>query len=169
MHGFSDEQWASYLEGSLPGADRLLLESHLKACGICARRRRDLATLSAFLHTAGERLREGVDTSPERIERMQSSLAAVLRAGQGAGRVQVLHSIDVLRSRLGPMCGTESAERVIRLAAQRSGDRDAAELRDEHWPAFTTHLGDILAALCGTSAARNVVGLARSLGMEDAA
>jgi hypothetical protein len=67
------------------------------------------------------------------------------------------------------MCGTESAERVIRLAARRSVAPDAGELTDEQWPAFVTHLGSILAAFCGASPARNIVGVARRLGMEDAA
>jgi hypothetical protein len=115
-----------------------------------------MKSLEAALLAAGERMRAGVDTGPRRVARVHSAVLARLR-------------IQVLRGHLGPMCGTESAERVIRLAARRSVAQDAGELTDEHWPAFVTHLGSILAAFCGASPARNIVGVARRLGMEDAA
>lgn len=115
-----------------------------------------MSYLEAALLAAGERMRTGVDTGEERVYRVNSAVLARLR-------------IQVLRGHLGPMCGTESAERVISLAARRSVAPDAGELTGEHWPAFVTHLGSILAAFCGASPARNIVGVARRLGMEDAA
>ncbi len=170
MHGFTEDEWIGYLEGSLSAAGREVFEFHLKVCGSCARRHGRLGALREALLGAGERMRTGVDTSAERVARVHSAVLARLRVDSRAGRrLPVVQSIQVLRGRLGPMCGTESAERVIRLAARRCVARDVGELTHEHWPAFVTHLGSILAAFCGASPARNIVGVARRLGMEDAA
>lgn len=137
MHGFTEDEWMSYIEKALLAA--------------------------------GERMRTGVDTGMDRVARINSAVLARVRIeSEAKRRIPVVQSIQVLRAHLGPMCGTESADRVIRLAARRSGP-DVGELTGENWPAFVTHLGSILAAFCGASPARNIVGVARRLGMEDAA
>ncbi len=115
-----------------------------------------MSRLEAALLDAGERMRAGVDTGEERLSRVHSAVLARVR-------------IQVLRGRLEPMCGTGSAERVIRLAARRSDAQDPRDLTGERWPAFVTHLGSIMAALCGASPARNIVSVARRLAMEEAA
>lgn len=170
MHGFSEEEWIGYLEGSLPAEDRRAFESHLGACAPCARRASGLAGLGEALRAAGGRRRGRVNTGPDRVARIEKAVLA--RAGLGpasAPRFLVAQSIQVLRACLEPTCGTSSADRVIRLAARRSVPAGVDELTGAHWPAFVSHLGDILASLCGASAARSIVQMARTLGVEDAA
>lgn len=170
MHGFAEDEWIGYLEGALPAGEREIFESHLRVCDGCALRYRRLKALREALIDAGERMRGSVDTDVERVARVHSGVLRRLRADPKAGRrLPVVQSIQVLRGHLEPICGTESAERVIRLAARRSVASGVDELTDEHWPAFVTHLGSILAAFCGISPARSIVKVARRLGMEDAA
>jgi hypothetical protein len=122
--------------------------------------------LDGALAEEGQIRRAAVCVDEERVERVLASFRERLRKSEDVQRHRVKGAIRLLREHLGYLCGERSADQVLRIAASMSSAGNVESLTPQHWTDFTTHLGVVLATLCGITPARAVMEMARSLRME---
>jgi len=129
----------------------------------------DLAALEAALTAEGERRRAGVDMDADRVERVVASLRRRLLECDEARSRSVAGAVRLLRAHLRILCGEESAEQMLSIAAMRTSGGSVEDLTVHHWPEFIVHLGGVLRSLCGISPARAVMEMAYGLRAENQA
>ena len=78
-------------------------------------------------------------------------------------------AVRLLRAHLRLLCGEQSAEQMLSIAAMQTSGGNVEDLTARHWPEFTVHLGGVLRSLCGVSPARAVMDMAHSLEAENRA
>lgn len=158
MHGFSDEQWLSYLDGDVEHRDQL--EAHLIGCRSCWEFNERMARTTTRLIEAANAERR---VFPLEDATIQHSLMKVLRRarGQSAARRadpegEVRARIDSLREIMTPMCGPATAARALKAAANGSPARSLEFVNEDNWKPFLASLKSIAMVMCGETGAHLV-------------
>ena len=149
MHGFSEQQWLEFLDGSLPAAQTARFTAHVGQCGDCRRTASELRAWQAAISAEAGRLCEG-------FHRSEAEVAALLdrfldRLHRGGAAIPIEKRLLLLNVLLTPLCGPEAVRRLVRAAGSACC---APALRDADWTLFINHLSALAASVCGTSAGR---------------
>jgi hypothetical protein len=73
----------------------------------------------------------------------------------------VLERLTTLRAFMTPLCGSETVNRALHAAAQRTAVQSPEVLTEVLWPDFLENLSSITSVLCGDPAAMLVTELGR--------
>jgi len=160
IHGISDHEWMAYLDGELEAKERERLESHFIGCAICWEFFDRLARTTARLDAAGKATRHSVPLRDDELQRSMGEVLARIRGKTGTpGRLQptdVRERLDCLERVMAPMCGTTTATRALRAAAQGSPAQSLEYVTADNWTPFLSSLTSIAAVMCGETGAHLV-------------
>ena len=155
IHGISDQEWVAYLDGELEAVDRDRLETHFIGCAICWEFFDRVARTTARLDAAGKATRHSVPLSDDELHRSMSEVLARIRRGR-LQTTEVRERLDCLERVMAPMCGTTTATRALRAAAQGSPAQSLEYVTADNWTPFLSSLRSIAAVMCGETGAHLV-------------
>lgn len=157
IHGFSDEEWTSYLDGDAQHEDRL--EAHLIGCQSCWEFNERMSKTEIRLRETGASARLSFPLQDASLHRSLSNVLARIHAESaltsGQAR-EVRERLDTLKHVLAPMCGSTTAVRALRAAAKGSPARSLERLNEDNWSSFLTSLKSIAVVMCGETGAHLV-------------
>jgi hypothetical protein len=85
---------------------------------------------------------------------------AKINEAEGVKRERPLRAIqqrlDALAEVMAPMCGSQTAIKALRAAAQVSPARSLESVTEDNWTSFLSSLKPIAAVMCGETGARLV-------------
>src|SRR5882672_8142614 len=144
-HLFSEEEWNDYLEEQIDDETRDRFEAHLIGCLSCWKFYERMANATQALRVSGAGLR---------------SVFAKIDEAEGAKRDQprrvIQQRLDALAAVMAPMCGSQTATKALRAAAQVSHARSLERVTEDNWTSFLMSLKPIAAVMCGETGARLV-------------
>lgn len=155
IHGISDQEWVAYLDGELEAVDRDRLETHFTGCAICWEFFDRVAQTTARLDAAGKATRHSVPLSDDELRRSMGEVLARIRRGR-LRTTEVRERLDCLERVMAPMCGTTTATRALRAAAQGSPAQSLEYVTADNWTPFLSSLRSIAAVMCGETGAHLV-------------
>ncbi len=160
-HGFSEETWIKWSEGTLDAPSRHRMEEHVTACAECARMQTEMRLWRERLAEEGAKLRSALTLPEPEISRMLAeSLERVQQPDYRAAE-----GLAFLRALLAPVLGAGA----IRAAIDRSVLRAAPNgMSSRLWAAFTAEFKQTIEAIHGVAAGRLAAGAALSLTIRDA-
>jgi hypothetical protein len=153
-HGIKPEEWEAYVEGSLPAAEHDHLEAHLTNCWGCWEHVEELQTATAQLREAGAKVRRSLPLPDVQLHAgLQRALAKLRTAENAADAATIQQRLDFLAHVLAAMCGTQTAQQALRVAAQRSGAQTLESISADNWDSFLLRLTSIATVMCGETGA----------------
>ena len=155
IHGISDQEWMAYLDGELEAVERDRLETHFIGCAICWEFFDRVARTTARLDAAGKATRHSVPLSDDQLRRGMGEVLARIRGGR-IQTTEVRERLDCLERVMAPMCGTTTATRALRAAAQGSPAQSLEYVTADNWTPFLSSLRSIAAVMCGETGAHLV-------------
>lgn len=156
MHDFSEREWAEYIDGIADEETRNRLEAHLFGCLSCWEFYDRMASTTEELRVAGDVLRR-VHNAGDRA--LYNGLQRIFEklGGEGAelaGSIQ--QRLGALTDVMAPMCGSQTALKALRAAAEDSPARSLDHLTEDNWAPFMKNLRSIATVVCGDTGAHLV-------------
>lgn len=155
-HGFAQQEWFEYLEGTLPPAQRAHLSAHLDSCPQCAQLLHQIRAWEQKVEEEARSLVLHVERHPYDLDRMSTEMMCRIRLDSPpalAARGMVFaEAVRLLQSVLDPLCGKGAAASAVRMAAERTGGWLDRRLSSERWPVFVRNLGEGVGAVYGVPA-----------------
>ena len=165
-HPISYDEWLGYLDGALEEADAARVRRHIESCSDCESTWSDLLAATESLRTAARRFVEAHDGDAAAVRRGRERVLARIRGPQGAVALEAIVGGELTIGRLrrlqrvvAPVCGAQTAFRLIVESAGRTSVKDGAAA----WGRFLDQLTELTSALCGRSTARLVLRIGSSL------
>jgi len=152
MHGITDEDWMKYFDGDLEPAAIDRIEAHFIGCRLCWDFYDEMANAEERLRAGGAVLRSERPLRERVLHRAIESTLAQLRGYEQANN-DVRERLDHLRAVMAPMCGTTTADRALKLAAEGSPAKSLESITSENWKPFLLSLTSIAAVMCGDTGA----------------
>lgn len=152
-HGFNEQQWLSYIEGTLDGAERRLLEEHLAVCQECAAETVQQRRWHDQLRQEGLKLSAALQAHQDAADfewLMRRSLDS-LRGDRPAWTVR--EGLSLLRFVMEPICGSGATRAAMNLAIKRSAGEENA-LSETNWGLFIGNLREATTLVCGLATGR---------------
>lgn len=160
IHGISDEEWISYLDGDLDADGRDRLEAHLIGCKRCWEFNERMLVSSSMLSAEGRSMRQNLALDDAALNSNLRSFFGRLRAESSVMGVEqapeVRARLDSLKDVMTPMCGSTTAVRALMVAAQGSPAKSLERITEENWSPFLTTLKSIAVVMCGETGAHLV-------------
>ena len=159
-HLFSEEQWNDYIEGRIDDETRDRIEAHIIGCLSCWEFHERMANATRALVVCGAGLRAAFALQDRRLNAGMRAVFAKINESEAAKHDQPLRAIqqrlDALAAVMAPMCGSQTATKALRAAAQVSPACSLDRVTEDNWPSFLTSLKTIAAVMCGETGARLV-------------
>ena len=159
-HLFSEEEWNDYIEGRIDDEARDRIEAHIIGCLSCWEFYERMATATRALVASGAGMRAVFALQDRRLNAGLRAVFAKINEAESAKRDRPLRAIqqrlDALAAVMAPMCGSQTATKALRAAAQVSPARSLERVTDDNWASFLTSLKTIAAVMCGETGARLV-------------
>jgi len=159
-HLFSEEEWTDYIEERIDDERRDRIEAHLIGCLSCWEFYERMATATRALVASGVGMRAAFALQDRRLNAGLRAVFAKINEAEAAKRERPLRAIqqrlDALAAVMAPMCGSQTATKALRAAAQVSPARSLERVTDDNWASFLTSLKTIAAVMCGETGARLV-------------
>jgi anti-sigma factor RsiW len=159
-HIFSEEEWNDYIEGEVDDETRDRFEAHLIGCLSCWKFYQRMTNATQALRVSGAGMR-AVFALQDR--QLSSGLRAVFAkideteaARRDRPRRMIQQRLDALAAVMAPMCGSQTATKALRAAAQVSPARSLERVTEDNWTSFLTSLKPIADVMCGETGARLV-------------
>jgi Putative zinc-finger len=159
-HLFSEEEWTDYIEGRIDDESRDRIEAHLIGCLSCWEFNERMSTATRALVASGAGMRAAFALQDRRLNAGLRAVFAKINEAEAVKRERPLRAIqqrlDALAAVMAPMCGSQTATKALRAAAQVSPARSLERVTEDNWPSFLTSLKTIAAVMCGETGARLV-------------
>src|SRR5262245_46574128 len=159
-HLFSEEEWNDYVEGRIDDESRDRIEAHLIGCLSCWEFHERMATATRALVASGAGMRAVFALQDRRMNAGLRALFAIINEAEATERDRPLRAIqqrlDALAAVMTPMCGSQTAAKALRAAAQVSHARSLERVTEDNWTSFLASLKTIAAVMCGETGARLV-------------
>ena len=159
QHGFSEQQWLDYSDGTLDPETCSRIERHLRECPACLELTADLYAWRGLLTAEAAHLRDTCMLPEWRMERLlESTLNRVRFRHPQSFRnpgMTPREGMLLLRCLLESICGRGTARATMELAMRRSTDR-SGDIDGQNWPVFVACLSDAIASVCGSAAGKLV-------------
>ena len=160
MHVFTEEKWNDYIEGQIDDEARDRIEAHLIGCLSCWEFYERMATATRALTACGAGLRAAFALQDRRLNAGLRAVFAKINEAETAKRERPLRAIqqrlDALAEVMAPMCGSQTAIKALRAAAQVSLAASLESVTEDNWTSFLSSLKPIAAVMCGETGARLV-------------
>jgi hypothetical protein len=159
-HLFSEEEWNDYIEGRTDNEARDRIEAHLIGCLSCWEFHERMATATRALVASGAGMRAVFALQDRRLNAGLRAVFAKINEAEAAERDRPLRAIqqrlDALAAVMAPMCGSQTATKALRAAAQVSPACSLERVTEDNWTSFLASLKTIAAVMCGETGARLV-------------
>jgi anti-sigma factor RsiW len=159
-HLFSEEEWTDYIDGGLDDEARDRIEAHLFGCLSCWEFYERMANATRALGASGAGMRAAFALQDRRLNAGLRAVFAKINEAEASKRERPLRAIqqrlDALAAVMAPMCGSQTATKALRAAAQVSPARSLERVTEDNWTSFLTSLKTIAAVMCGETGARLV-------------
>jgi hypothetical protein len=159
-HLFSEEQWNDYIEGRIDDETRDRIEAHIIGCLSCWEFHERMATATRALVVCGAGMRAAFALQDRRLNAGLRAVFAKINEVEAAKSDQPLRAIqqrlDALAEVMAPMCGSQTATKALRAAAQVSPACSLERVTEDNWTSFLASLNTIAAVMCGETGARLV-------------
>src|SRR5262245_46056030 len=159
-HLFSEEEWNDYIEGRTDGEARDRIEAHLIGCLSCWEFHERMATATRSLRASGAGMRAAFALQDRQLNAGLRAVFAKINEAEAAKRDRPLRAIqqrlDARAAVMTPMCGSRTAAKALRAAAQVSLACSLERVTEDNWTSFLTSLKTIAAVMCGETGARLV-------------
>jgi len=159
-HLFSEEEWNDYIDGRIDEEARDRIEAHIIGCLSCWEFYERMATATRALTACGAGLRAAFALQDRRLNAGLRAVFAKINETEAAKRGLPLRAIqqrlDALAEVMAPMCGSQTAIKALRAAAQVSPARSLESVTEDNWTSFLSSLKPIAAVMCGETGARLV-------------
>jgi len=159
-HLFSEEEWINYIDGRIDDEARDRIEAHIIGCLSCWEFYERMATATRALTACGAGLRAAFALQDRRLNAGLRAVFAKINETEAAMRDRPLRAIqqrlDALAEVMAPMCGSQTAIKALRAAAQVSPARSLESVTEDNWTSFLSSLKPIAAVMCGETGARLV-------------
>jgi anti-sigma factor RsiW len=159
-HLFSEEEWTDYIEGRIDDEARDRIEAHIIACLSCWEFYERMATATRALIACGAGLRAAFALQDRRLNAGLRAVFAKINEAEASKRERPLRAIqqrlDALAAVMAPMCGSQTAIKALRAAAQVSPACSLESVTEDNWTSFLSSLKPIAAVMCGETGARLV-------------
>jgi hypothetical protein len=155
LHGFSEQEWTDYLEGHADETLRDRFEAHLIGCVSCWEFNELMAMATSTLRREGQASRETLVLQDRQLQTGLGAVyarihTAVTDAPPSAEMQEGLaHLADVLT----PMCGSQTANRALQVAAITSPAQTLDQINAANWDSFLERLASITSVMCGETGA----------------
>ena len=157
---FSEEQWNDYIEGRIDDETRDRIEAHIIGCLSCWEFHERMANATRALVVCGAGMRAAFALQDRRLNAGLRAVFAKINESEAAKRDQPLRAIqqrlDALAAVMAPMCGSQTATKALRAAAQVSPACSLERVTEDNWTSFLASLNTIAAVMCGETGARLV-------------
>src|SRR5262249_20270397 len=159
-HLFSEEEWNDYIEGRTDNEARDRIQAHLTGCLSCWEFHERMATATRALVASGAGMRAVFALQDRRLNAGLRAVFAKINEAEAAERDRPLRAIqqrlDALAAVMAPMCGSQTATKALRAAAQVSPACSLESVTEDNWTSFLSSLKTIAAVMCGETGARLV-------------
>jgi hypothetical protein len=159
-HLFSEEEWNDYIEGEIDDETRDRFEAHLIGCLSCWRFYQRMANATQALRVSGAGMRAVFALQDRQLSSALRGVFAKIDEAEAAKRDQphrlIQQRLDALAAVMAPMCGSQTATKALRAAAQVSHARSLDRVTEDNWTSFLTSLKPIADVMCGETGARLV-------------
>lgn len=163
MHLFSEEEWNDYIEGQVDDETRDRVEAHLIGCLSCWEFYERMANATRALRVSGAGTRAIFALHDRQLHAGLRGVFAKINAVEAEGRNAgaqshrtIQQKLDALAAVMTPMCGSRTAIKALRAAAQVSPARSLERVTEDNWTSFLASLRSIAAVMCGETGARLV-------------
>lgn len=161
IHGFSEEKWNDYIEGEVDDETRDRIEAHLIGCLNCWEFYERMANATRALRASGAGARAIFALQDQRLRAGLRGVFAKINAAEAGGsdigarpHSAIRQRLDALAAVMAPMCGSQTAIKALRAAAQISPARSLERVTEDNWTPFMSSLKRIAAVMCGETGAR---------------
>jgi hypothetical protein len=159
-HPFSEEEWNDYIEGQIDDEMRDRFEAHLIGCLSCWKFYGRMANATQALRVSGAGMRAVFALQDRQLSAGLRGVFAKIDEAEAAKRDQprraIQRKLEALAAVMAPMCGSQTATKALRAAAQVSPARSIESVTEDNWTSFLTSLKPIAAVMCGETGARLV-------------
>lgn len=157
-HVFSEEEWNDYIEGRIDDETRDRIEAHLIGCLSCWEFYEWMATTTQALDASGAKMRAVFALQDRQLSAGLRGVFEKISKAETAKRDQprgvIQRRLDALAAVMAPMCGSQTAMKALRAAAQVSPARSLELVTEDNWTPFLASLKSISAVMCGETGAR---------------
>src|SRR5262245_36258277 len=159
-HVFSEEEWNDYIEGRIDEEARDRIEAHLIGCLSCWEFNERMAKATRALRASGAGIRATFALQDRQLSAGMRAVFAKINEVEAAKRDQphraIQQRLDALAAVMAPMCGSQTAIKALRAAAQVSPARSLELVTEDNWTPFLASLKSICTVMCGETGARLV-------------
>jgi hypothetical protein len=163
VHTFSEETWNDYIEGKIDDETRDRVEAHLIGCLSCWKFYQQMANATRALNVSGAGMRAVFALQDPQLHAGLRGVFAKIQAAEAdrtdrlaQPRRLIQQKLDALAAVMAPMCGSQTAIKALRAAAQVSPARSLESVTEDNWPSFLANLKPIAAVMCGETGAHLV-------------
>jgi hypothetical protein len=159
-HLFSEEEWNDYIEGQIDDEMRDRIEAHLIGCLKCWDFYERMATTTQALGARGAEMRAIFALQDRQLSAGLRGVFEKISGEEAAKRDRprrvIQQRLDALAAVMTPMCGSQTAIKALRAAAQGSPACSLELVTEDNWTPFLASLKSISAVMCGETGARLV-------------
>jgi hypothetical protein len=159
-HVFSDEEWNDYIECQIDDETRDRIEAHLIGCLSCWEFNERIANATQALGASGAGLRAVFALQDWQLSAGLRGVFEKIGEAEAAKRDQprrvIQQKLEALAAVMAPMCGSQTAIKALRAAAQGSPASSLELVTEDNWTPFLASLKSISAVMCGETGARLV-------------
>jgi anti-sigma factor RsiW len=159
-HLFSEEEWNDYIEGEVDDETRDRFEAHLIGCLSCWKFNQRMANATQALRVSGAGMRAVFALQDRQLSAGMRAVFAKIEEAESAKRDRprrlIQQRLDALAAVMAPMCGSQTANKALRAAAQVSPARSLERVTEDNWTSFLASLKPIANVMCGETGARLV-------------
>jgi hypothetical protein len=159
-HVFSEVEWNDYIEGQIDDETRDRIEAHLIGCLSCWEFYERMANVTRALGASGAGMRAILALQDRQLSAGLRGVFAKINEAEAAKRDRprrvIQQKLDALAAVMAPMCGSQTAIKALRAAAQGSPARSLELVTEDNWTPFLASLKSISAVMCGETGARLV-------------
>lgn len=159
IHGFTEKEWNDYLEGCAAENLQDRLEAHLIGCLSCWELHHQLAHTTEALRASGALIRAQLSLQDSQLHAGLRGVFEKLRASEAAhpeAHHAIRQRLEELAAVMTLMCGSQTAVKALRAAAQDSPARSLDGVTADNWTQFLQRLKSIAAVMCGDTGAHLV-------------
>jgi hypothetical protein len=160
VHLFSEEEWNDYIEGLVDDETRDRFEAHLIGCLSCWKFYERMANATQALRVSGAGMRAVFALQDRQLSAGLRGVFAKIDEAEAVKRDRprrlIQQRLDALAAVMAPMCGSQTANKALRAAAQVSHARSLESVTEDNWASFLTSLKPIADVMCGETGARLV-------------
>ena len=157
IHGFTEKDWNDYVEGLTDNQTRDRIEAHLIGCFSCWEMHEQMAEATAALRSSGDILRRAFALQDHQLHDGLREVFARIKEGtsgdsDGHSR-EVRARLNFLEAVLTPMCGSQTASKALRAAADAIPANKLNFVTTENWEPFLERLTSFATVMCGDTGA----------------